>query len=156
VATTVACQGQQRSRHSVTVIRPLGLKNHNLPGFGLDASDEDGGVNSNSGTPAIKIAPQPVKGMYLPDAVATYSVNGRTYLITANEGDARADWPGFNEETRVRAHCTTGLDPAVFGPGAANLLFDSNLGRLRITSAPNGGSNGKNAAGQCTELYGPT
>lgn len=137
----------------VTAVRPLGVKDHNLPGFGLDASDEDGGTNTNSGTPLIKIGPQPVKGLYLPDAIASYSVGGTTYLVTANEGDARADWPGFNEETRVRAHCSNGLDPAVFGANAANLLFDSNLGRLRITSSPNGGSSGKNAAGQCNELF---
>ncbi|SFC29917.1 choice-of-anchor I family protein [Massilia yuzhufengensis] len=136
----------------VTSIKPLGTKNHNLAGMGLDASDEDGVVNSNTGTPAVKIGPQPVKGMYLPDAIARFTVDGTAYLITANEGDARADWPGFNEETRVRAHCTAGLDPTVFGD-AANLILDSNLGRLRITANPNGGSAGKNAAGQCNELY---
>lgn len=133
-------------------IRPLGVKDHMAAGMGLDASDEDGGTNTNSGTPAIKIANYPVKGLYLPDAIASYSVNGVTYLVTANEGDARADWPGFNEETRVRAHCDKGLDPAVF-TDAANLILDSNLGRLRITATPNGGSAGKNAAGQCNELY---
>jgi len=136
----------------VTAVKPLGFKDHSVAGFGLDASDEDGGANTNSGSPAIKIGPQPVKGMYLPDAIASYSVDGKHYLITANEGDARADWPGFNEESRVRAHCTAGLDPAVF-PDAANRIFDSNLGRLRITTTPNGGITGKNAAGQCTELY---
>jgi hypothetical protein len=136
----------------VTDIRPLGFKDHMAAGMGLDASDEDGGVNSNSGTPAIKIANYPVRGLYLPDGITSYSVNGVTYLITANEGDARADWPGFNEETRVRTHCDKGLDPAVF-PDAANLILDSNLGRLRITANPNGGSAGKNAAGQCNELY---
>lgn len=136
----------------VTDIRPLGFKDHMAAGMGLDASDEDGGVNTNTGTPAIKIANYPVKGMYLPDAIASYSVNGVTYLVTANEGDARADWPGFNEETRVRTHCDKGLDPTVFSD-AANLILDSNLGRLRITTTPNGGSAGKNAAGQCTELY---
>jgi len=136
----------------VTDVKPLGFKNHNQAGMGLDPSDEDGGTNTNSGTPAVKILPVPVKGMYLPDAIASYSVGGQTYLITANEGDARADWPGFNEETRVRAHCTAGLDPAVF-PDAANLILDSNLGRLRITATPNGGSAGKNASGQCNELY---
>lgn len=137
----------------VSSIKPLGFKDHNRAGAGMDASDEDGGVNTNSGTPVIKIAPQPVKGMYLPDAIASFTVNNSRYLITANEGDARADWPGFNEETRVRAHCPQGLDPAVFGANAANLAFDSNLGRLRVTTAPNGGKTGKNAAGQCTELY---
>lgn len=136
----------------VTDIRALGVKNHMGAGMGLDASDEDGGVNTNAGTPAIKIASYPVKGMYLPDAIASYSINGVTYLVTANEGDARADWPGFNEETRVRTHCVNGLDPSVFAD-AANLIFDSNLGRLRITTTPNGGSTGKNAAGQCSELY---
>lgn len=136
----------------VTAIRPLGWKDHSQIGMGLDASDEDGGSNTNSGTPAIKIINAPVRGLYLPDAIASYTVNGVTYLITANEGDARADWPGFNEETRVRAHCDKGLDPAIFND-AANLILDSNLGRLRITSTPNGGQTGKNAAGQCTELY---
>lgn len=137
----------------VTDIRPLGYKDHSLAGAGLDASDEDGGTNTNSGTPLVKIGQQPVRGLYLPDAIASYSVDGTTYLVTANEGDARADWPGFNEETRVRAHCSNGLDPAVFGANAANLLLDSNLGRLRITNTPNGGSTGKNAAGQCNALY---
>jgi hypothetical protein len=137
---------------TVTSVRPLGFKDHSLPGFGLDASNEDGGTNTNSGTPAVHIVTRPVKGMYLPDAIASYQVNGATYLITANEGDARADWPGFNEETRVREYCAAGgLDPAVFPD--ANLLFDSNLGRLRITNSPNGGNTGKNAAGQCNELW---
>lgn len=136
----------------VTALKSLGTKDHRLPGMGLDVSDEDGGTNTNSGTPALKIANYPVKGLFLPDAIARYTVGGQTYLITANEGDARADWPGFNEETRVRAHCSAGLDPTVFAD-AANLILDSNLGRLRITSTPNGGSAGKNTAGQCNELY---
>jgi DNA-binding beta-propeller fold protein YncE len=136
----------------VTAIKALGYKDHSLAGMGLDASDEDGGTNTNSGTAAIKILQRAVRGLYLPDGIASYSVNGQTYLVTANEGDARADWPGFNEETRVRAHCDKGLDPSVFSD-ASNLIFDSNLGRLRITSTPNGGTTGKNAAGLCTELY---
>ena len=133
-------------------VRGLGFKDHNVAGMGLDASDEDGGLNTNTGTPSIKIRPYPVKGMYQPDGIAAYTVDGQTYLVTANEGDARADWPGFNEETRVRTYCTAGLDPAVF-PDAANLILDSNLGRLRITGTPNGNLTGKNAAGQCNELY---
>lgn len=138
---------------TVTSVRPLGFKDHNLAGMGMDASDEDGGTNTNSGTPLIKIGPVPVKGMYLPDAIASYTAGGQTWLITANEGDARADWPGFNEETRVRAHCSAfGLDPTVFSD-AVNQILDSNLGRLRITSTPNGGSEGKNGLGQCNELY---
>ncbi|MCX8099275.1 MAG: choice-of-anchor I family protein [Casimicrobiaceae bacterium] len=138
----------------VTAIRPLGLKDHNLAGMGLDASDEDGGTNTNSGTPSIAIKNYPVKGMYMPDAVAAYTVGGVTYLVTANEGDAReyTGIAGGREDPRVRDYCNQGLDPTVFGANAANLLFDSNLGRLRITHTPNGGRNGKNAQGQCNEL----
>ena len=143
---------------NVSAVRPLGYKDHSLAGMGMDVSNEDGGVNTNSGTPLVKIAPVPVKGMYLPDGIANYAVGGVTYLVTANEGDARADWPGFNEETRVRDYCSTaGLDPARFSGDLANLTRDSNLGRLRITTTPNGNNSGNNtgksAAGQCTELY---
>ena len=136
----------------VTDIKPLGFKDHNLAGMGMDVSDEDGGVNTNSGTPAVKIAPVPVKGMYQPDAIASYTAGGQTYLITANEGDAR-EYTGFAEEQRVRAFCgAPGLDPTVFSD-AANRVLDSNLGRLTVTTAPNGGNTGKNSAGQCIELY---
>lgn len=136
----------------ITDIRPLGFKNHSLAGMGMDVSDEDGGTNTNSGSAAIKIAPVQVRGMYQPDAIASYSVAGQTYLITANEGDAR-DYTGFAEEQRVRASCgTPGLDPTVFSD-AANQVLDSNLGRLTVTNLPNGGNTAKNGAGQCTELY---
>ena len=139
---------------SVTAIRPLGLKDHSLPGMGLDVSNEDGTLNSNTGTPAVLIKPYPIKGMYMPDAIASYRVGSQTYLITANEGDAR-EYPGINaagrDDLRVREYCTAGLDPTVFGNSSA-LTLDSNLGRLLVTSMPNGGRNGKNAAGQCNEL----
>ncbi|MBL8514054.1 MAG: choice-of-anchor I family protein [Betaproteobacteria bacterium] len=135
----------------VTALRALGFKDHNLAGMGLDASDEDGVLNSNTGTPAINIVQRPLRGMYQPDAIASYFAQGQTFLITANEGDAR-EWPGLTEEVRVRAHCPNGLDPTVF-PDAANLVLDSNLGRLRVTAFPNGNRSGKNAAGQCTELW---
>jgi DNA-binding beta-propeller fold protein YncE len=138
---------------TITAIRPLGLKDHRVAGQGLDPSDEDGGTDTNSGTAAFKVGNWPVFGMYLPDGIASYSAGGQTYIVTANEGDARADWPGFNEEERIRSYCSAGLDPAVFGSDAARLLFDSNLGRLRITNQPNGGDNGKNSAGQCNKLW---
>jgi hypothetical protein len=137
---------------TVTSIKPLGFKDHSLPGMGMDVSPEDGGTNTNSGTTSIKIGPVPVKGLYLPDAIASYTVGGQTYLITANEGDAR-DYTGFVEESRIRDYCgTTGLEPTLF-TDAIKQAYDSNLGRLLITTAPNGGSDGKNGAGFCTDLY---
>jgi len=88
---------------------------------GLDASNEDGAIN---------IRPWPVHGMYMPDAIAAYEVDGATYLLTANEGDSR-DYDGFSEEIRV---ADLVLDWAHF-PDAAELQKEENLGRLLSTTA---------------------
>ncbi len=120
----------------VTRIHALGLKDHSLPGNALDASDKD---------KAINITNWPVFGMYQPDAIASYRIKGKTYLFTANEGDARSsdDYPGFEEEARVK---DVALDPTVF-PDAATLQADAALGRLTIsTTSP------KNAVGEYTQL----
>jgi predicted extracellular nuclease/uncharacterized protein YjiK len=95
-----------------------------LQNNGLDASDQAPRV--------IDIRPQPVFGMYQPDAIASFTANGQTYYITANEGDAR-DYPGFAEEARVGA-ATVVLDPTIF-PNAATLKANTNLGRLTISRA---------------------
>jgi len=91
---------------TVTDIFPLGEKDHAVAGNEFDASDDDGVIN-------IRTWPG-VRGLYLPDAMAGYTVGGVNYLVTANEGDARAwgeDTPayfagdatlGFVEEFRVR------------------------------------------------------
>lgn len=104
---------------SVTAILPLGLKDHALPGAGLDASDKDS---------AIAIANWPVKGMYMPDAITWFRAQGKAWLITANEGDTR-DWDAFGDEARVS---TLALDPTAF-PDAASLKASSKLGRLVVS-----------------------
>ena len=104
----------------ITSIVPLGFKDHSQPGNGFDASNRDDAIN---------IQTHPVFGMYQPDAIATYEVNGETYVVTANEGDAR-DYDGFSEEDRVG---DLTLDPDAF-PDADTLQEDENLGRLNITT----------------------
>lgn len=101
--------------NTVTDIKPLGVKDHSLPGNGLDPSDRDSGIN---------IATHPVKGMYMPDSIASYDVGGQTYIVTANEGDAR------NEDERIK---NLALDPTVF-PNAAALQDDAVLGRLEVST----------------------
>ena len=108
------------TNNSFTSLIGLGFKNHNLTGFGLDASDRD---NANN------IANWQVFGMYQPDAVAVTEHNGETFFITANEGDAR-EYTGFIEEVRVSSLM---LDPTIF-PNAATLKMDANLGRLTVTN----------------------
>ncbi len=111
---------------TITSVTSLGVKNHSLPGNGLDASDRD--LNGTVGT--AKIATQPVVGLYQPDAIASFSIAGQAYYITANEGDAR-DYTGFAEESRVGAAGYV-LDPTVF-PNAAALKQNANLGRLTVS-----------------------
>ena len=64
---------------SVTELKPLGYKDHSLPQNALDAVEDD----------AVDITTEPVYGMYQPDALAAYEVDGETHLVVANEGDAR-------------------------------------------------------------------
>ncbi|SNB59096.1 hypothetical protein SAMN04487880_3393 [Marinobacter sp. es.042] len=105
----------------ITAIVPLGFKDHSIIGNELDASNRDSGIN---------IRNWPVKGMYMPDAIASYGYNGKTYYITANEGDSR-DYDGWTEEFRM-ADLT--LNPAGELAAITNLLEDENLGRLNTTS----------------------
>lgn len=110
----------------------LGFKDHQLAGAGLDAGDRDGPGNS----PRINIANWPVLGMYEPDGIASFRYQGQTFLITANEGDAR-EYDAFAEETRVSA---LSLDPTAF-PNAAALKTNAQLARLTVTSV-NGNTDG--------------
>lgn len=106
---------------TITEIRPLGTKDHMLSNNALDANDQ-GGV--------IQIANWPVKGIYMPDAIASFTSGGQTYLVTANEGDAR-EYDGYEETGRL-GDAGYQLDSATF-PYAA--VIKANLGRLNITTA---------------------
>lgn len=95
---------------SVTVldIMPLGYKNHGLPGNGMDVYDEDKNKT-------IDIRPRPgVFGMYQPDAIASYSMGGKTYLVMANEGDSRA-WGEDNKPYFGQAEDKKANTAAVIG-----------------------------------------
>jgi DNA-binding beta-propeller fold protein YncE len=63
-------------------VLPLGTKDHSKDGMGMDPNDKDG---------QIDIGPVPVRGLYMPDTTVAFDVGGRTYIITANEGDARKE-----------------------------------------------------------------
>lgn len=104
----------------ITDIFPLGWKDHNAVGNGLDPSNRDNGIN---------IANYPFRGLYLPDAITTYQVGGQTYVVSANEGDSR-DYDGFSEEERLK---DLTLDPSIF-PNASSLQEDSLGGRIKVTT----------------------
>ena len=105
----------------ITAVVPLGYKDFSLEENAIDASNEDGGIN---------IQTWPVFGMFQPDSLATFEIEGATYVVIANEGDSR-DYDGYSEEARV-ADVT--LDPEAF-PNAEELQAEDQLGRLKITTS---------------------
>ena len=69
--------------NSVEKIFGLGFKDHGIVGNEIDASDKDDGPNLKN---------WPIMGMYMPDAIASFTFNDKTFVVTANEGDSRSDW----------------------------------------------------------------
>lgn len=112
------------TRKKITDIFPLGFKNYNNSQNSIDPSDQDGGITFSA---------WPVKGMFLPDAIAVNNHNGTPFIYTANEGDVR-EWAGLTPvEVRRAGHASIVLDPTAF-PNAAALKTTSQLGRLNITT----------------------
>ncbi|RTQ50833.1 alkaline phosphatase [Hymenobacter gummosus] len=105
-----------------TGIRTVGFQDHSQPGFSLDASDESS---------EVLMANWPIRGLRLPDALASFQVQGTTYLITANEGDAR-EYTALTEGVRLN-NASYVLDATAF-PNAALLKNNNALGRLNVTN----------------------
>jgi len=102
----------------VTRILPLGKKDFSSAANAIDPSDRDN---------TIALRSVPVKGLYMPDAIVSYSAGGKPFYVMANEGDAFVDDADI---VRLGSGSVT-LDPGVF-PNAAELKDNANLGRLNI------------------------
>ncbi len=104
----------------VLSINSFGTKNFNRKRNALDYTNRDDAIN---------IVRAPLVGMYQPDAIDSFKYRGETYIVTANEGDAR-DYDGFSEEVRVE---DLKLDPKLVAkfPGFAD---EDDLGRPRVTN----------------------
>lgn len=78
----------------ITGLFPMGFKDHGLVENSLDANkdDETAALSTHAG----------LFGTYHPDTIASYSVNGRNYVVTANEGDARE----YFSDAETAAQCT--------------------------------------------------
>ncbi|NHC14175.1 choice-of-anchor I family protein [Motilibacter deserti] len=106
----------------VTSIVALGYADHSTAGNGIDPSDRDGGIS---------LRQVPVKGMYMPDGVASWTVQGKdTYLVMANEGDER-DYDCYGDGQRVKDISVANLPAGL----SADVRQDAQLGRLTVTSA---------------------
>ena len=89
----------------------------------IDASDRDTGIEIND----------VVKGTPMPDAIAVYESGGKTYAVTANEGDFRID---DADRIRIKDIDRADIDDsteaaldAIYG----NFQDDGALGRLRVS-----------------------
>ena len=98
-------------------IQPLGAVDRSLAGNPFDPSDRNG----------IALANFDVDSLSQPDSIASFSVGGFTYFVTANEGDARV---GLSDELRLSSAAYV-LDPTAY-PNAAELKADGQLGRLNV------------------------
>jgi 2',3'-cyclic-nucleotide 2'-phosphodiesterase (5'-nucleotidase family) len=115
-----------------TGVYSLGVQDHARVAIDLDNSaDNDGGAYS----PRYY---DDTFGLRMPDGIAAYQASGKTYIITANEGDSR-DWPGYLNEAEKRITATDGSETTKkvrflsedyegqpgLADGGANYLFGS-------------------------------
>ncbi|MEV8267882.1 choice-of-anchor I family protein [Microbacterium sp. NPDC076911] len=111
---------------TVTSVEALGFKDHSV--VGLDASDRD-----PRDAPTFNIDTyEGLYGMYMPDAISSYTAGDTTYLVTANEGDAR-EWGDYEEPVRVKDLEDDGYGPVCETAPVADYLEDEDLGRLSVT-----------------------
>ncbi len=109
---------------AIVSVKGLGYKSYHHKAA-MDASDKDKKINLKN---------YPVYGMLQPDGISHVDYKGKTYLLTANEGDTQ-DYKGFSEETRVgdiAAQYNT--SSAYFKGFKSSILKDKNaLGRLKTS-----------------------
>jgi hypothetical protein len=121
----------------------MGYKNHGLASNSLAPSDK---VSATS--PFALKSYANLFGINMPDGIATFSVNGTSYFITANEGDDRDDFlPSGQKETQRVGHSSIVLNSTAF-PSATNLKTETELGRLTIFSTM-----GRNSSNEFEKLY---
>ncbi|WP_396432658.1 choice-of-anchor I family protein [Limnohabitans sp.] len=119
----------------------------------IDLGFKDHGLARNALAPSDRVsatAPFALKsyanlfGIYMPDAIASFSIGNTPYFITANEGDDRDDFLATSETGRVSGLT---LDATAF-PNAAALKENLELGRLTVIRTM-----GLNSNNQYEKLY---
>ncbi|NLL62819.1 MAG: hypothetical protein GX241_01040 [Ruminococcaceae bacterium] len=87
-----------------TAIFPLGFQNY---------SDDEKTKIDLLDDGNIEIINQPnVYGIRMPDGIDVIEIGGKTYLLTANEGDSRSDWKGLDNEKKNKNSPTGNVELA--------------------------------------------
>jgi LPXTG-motif cell wall-anchored protein len=114
---------------SILDVAPLGYKDWGAADLLIDTSDKDGSESD----PMLNLQSYsgvPLKGMYMPDTIASMQRNGETFLLTANEGDDR-DYGCFSEKVRAGTLTSNWANGTV----DSSLKVNGKLGRLNTTNA---------------------
>ena len=125
----------QMNQCRVHRIMPLGFKDHALAKNSLDTSDRE--TSSSAGKILLRSWTN-LYGTYQPDGIAAFEASdGETYLLIANEGDARdpvGTRPGSTERVKDLGLplCAGAFTSA--GMIGTNPASDKNLGRLNVIS----------------------
>ena len=131
----------------INKIFALGFKDYGSK-YKIAASDRYAGTSSSAyGNPTASATLKNYKnlyGVYLPDGIASYTVNGKTYFLTANEGDDRGDFlTGASADTARFSSIIANLDPTAFPADVVTALkTDQELGRLTLLTKHAGGNYG--------------
>lgn len=77
----------------VTRVDSLGFKDYSSGGNKVDLYKKDDAINITNTDEFL--------GIYMPDGISSYEVDGKTYLLTANEGDSR-EWGDYINEVEEK------------------------------------------------------
>ncbi len=110
--------------NSIESLLPLGYSDYSAgSNNGMDASDQSGAI--------LITGDLPIKGAYMPDAMAFATIGGQGYVFSANEGDSR-EFGSVVDARRISSGSTV-LDPVAF-PDGYILKNNKFLGRLNSLS----------------------
>jgi len=117
---------------SILDVAPLGYKDWGAPGLLIDTSDRDNQALTGASMNLQSYTGVPLKGMYMPDTIASMQKGGATFLLTANEGDDR-DYTCFTEKYRLGDNSLA----TNWSTGTVSSLLNTNakLARMNTTNA---------------------
>lgn len=152
-ANAVAVVDLTTSPARISKIHALGVKDFGQPKNKIWTNDE---TTTGAYTTCISntVCPPPTLknytnlfGYYMPDGVASFTVAGKTYFLTGNEGDDKDDNIESLDKETARVSAIT-LDTTVFPTSVS-----TELARLTINKTANGSAVGTNSSGKYEKLF---
>lgn len=130
---------------TITGVKGLGVLDHSVEGFEMDANKDDKAAN---------IVKAPILTFHMPDAIDTFTINGKKYIITPNEGDSRdyEETGGYSEVVDLEDLENVSLQAEHYKGYTQDELnaFDKKtIKGYKVTK-----ENGKNAEGSYEAIYG--